>query len=68
MERRKDGKTDRLKTVYPPKLRLRGVLIKENIKIFQLKIVIFAPEKIVIYRIGLFTYRHVNAMYEAYFM
>ena len=24
-EGRKDGKTDRLKTVYPPKLRLRGV-------------------------------------------
>ena len=23
-EGRKDGKTDRLKTVYPPKLRLRG--------------------------------------------
>ena len=23
-ERRKDRKTDRLKTVYPPKLRLRG--------------------------------------------
>ena len=45
-EGQNDRKTDRLKTVYPPKLRLRGgIKKKKNITIFHLKIIIFSAVK-----------------------